>query len=180
MPIFKCQLDEVKRESIKSRSLMETIRADVNNENCVAFLCPHCQRPFDISVREYKNIKHELTIHCSCKVQFRLLLNFRRFRRKNVILVGEAKNLSMHKSPWTLMTVLNLSMGGLRFRVLEPLKIQNGDKFRVRFTLDSPQEEIIDEEVIVRHTKDDECGCEFISLTNNENSLKSYLNEPIA
>jgi hypothetical protein len=71
-------------------------------------------------------------------------------------------------------------MGGLRFRVLEPINIQKGDKVRVRFTLDSPQEEIIDEEVIVRHTRDNECGCEFISLTHNENILKSYLNEPAA
>ena len=159
---------------------METIRADVNHEDRVAFLCPHCKRPFHISVGEYKNIKRELAIRCSCNEQFRLLLNFRRFRRKNVILVGEAKNLSMHKSPWTVMTIVNLSMGGLRFRVLEPINIQKGDKVRVRFTLDNPQEEMIDKEVIVRNTRDNECGCEFMSLNNNENTLKSHLIEPTA
>jgi hypothetical protein len=159
---------------------METIRANVNNDNCVAFLCPHCKRPFHISVWEFKNVKHQLAIRCSCNGQFQLLLNFRRFNRKNVILVGEAKNLSMHKSSWTVMTIVNLSMGGLRFKALEPINIQKGDKIRVRFTLDSPQEEMIDKEAIVRNTSNNECGCEFMSLTTDENQLKSYLFDPTA
>ena len=159
---------------------METIQANVNDENRVTFSCPHCARPYRISVLEYKNVKHKLVIRCSCNEQFQLLLNFRRFYRKNVILVGEAKNLSMYGSAWTVMTIMNLSIGGLRFKVLEPIKIHKGDKIRGRFTLDSPQEEVVDKHVIVRNSRDNEFGCEFMSLTNGEKELKSYLVEPSA
>ncbi len=159
---------------------MERIQVNVNDDNRVTFLCPHCKRPFHISVGEYKNIKHNLSIRCSCKGEFRLLLNFRRFNRKKVILVGEAKNLSMHESTWTVMTILNLSMGGLRFKVLDPINMQKGDKIRVRFTLDSAQEEVVDRQVIVRNSRDNEFGCEFMSLTDDENQLSSYLSEHAA
>ncbi len=159
---------------------METIQANVNDENRVTFLCPYCERPFHISVWEYKNVKRELAIRCNCSKDFRLILNFRRFYRRKVILVGEAINLSMHDSTWTVVTIMNLSMGGVRFKVLEPINVQEGDKIRIRFTLDSPQEEVIDKQVIVRNTRDNEFGCEFMSLTDVENELKSYLHEATA
>jgi Zn ribbon nucleic-acid-binding protein len=159
---------------------METIQANVIDENRVTFSCPHCERPFQISVWEYKNVKHKLAIRCSCNEQFQLLLNFRRFYRKNVILVGEAKNLSMYDSAWTVMTIMNLSIGGLRFKVLEPIKIQKGDKIRVRFTLDSPREEVVDKHVIVRNSRDNEFGCEFMSLASDEKEPESHLVEPSA
>lgn len=178
--VYTHQLDEAKQVSTEIRSLMERIQANVNDDNRVTFLCPHCETPFHISVMEYKNIKHELAIRCSCKKQFRLLLNFRRFRRKKVILVGEVKNLSMHQSNWTVMTIMNLSMGGLRFKVLEPINMQKGDKIRVRFTLDSAHEEVVDKEVIVRNRRDNEFGCEFMSLTDDEHHLRSYLYEHTA
>ena len=75
------------------------------------------------------------------------------------------------------MTIMNLSMGGLRFKLLEPIDIQEGDKIRVRFTLDSPQEEVVDKEVIVRNTRDNEFGCEFMSLADDQDELRLYLFE---
>jgi len=159
---------------------MEIIRANVNGENRVTFLCPHCERPYQVSVWEYKNVKHKLAVRCSCKEQFELHLNFRRSHRKNVILVGEAKNLSMHNSSWTVMTIMNLSIGGLRFKVLEPISMQKGDTVRVRFTLDTPQEEVVDKQVVVRNSRDNEFGCEFMSPTDGEQDLSSYLLEPSA
>ena len=156
---------------------METIEINVNGQSRITVLCPHCEIPFHISPWEYKNDNREVAISCDCSKQFRLLLNFRRFHRRNVILVGEAINLSMHDGTWTVMTIMNLSMGGLRFKVLEPIDIQKGDKIRVRFTLDSPQEEVVDKEVIVRNTRDNEFGCEFMSLADDQDELRLYLFE---
>ena len=154
---------------------MENIQANVNGTNRAAFLCPHCERPFSISALKLKNTKHEITIRCSCTRRFQLRLNFRRFYRKDVIIIGEVINLSEDSAAWTVMTIVNLSMGGVRFKVLEPCGMQTGDKIRVRFTLDSPQEVTIDKEVIVRNSSNNEFGCEFMSLTNGDTDLKSYL-----
>lgn len=150
---------------------METVQANVDSENQATFLSPCCGRPFNLSVTKYKNIKHELTIRCNCREQFQLLLDFRRFHRNDVILVGEAKNLSKRNDTWNVITVVNLSIGGLRFKVLEPSNMQKGDKVRVRFTLDDPQEALIDKEVIVRNTRNNEIGCEYMSFTNEEKDL---------
>ena len=154
---------------------MKSIQAHVNGANNTTFLCPHCNKPFSISVSEYKDKKHNLTLRCDCSRQFRVLLNFRRYQRKQVIIVGEAINLSQDNEAWTVITLMNLSMGGLRFKVLEPSSIQKGDKIRIRFTLDSPQEILIDKEVIVRNKVNNEYGCEFTSFSSQEKELKVYL-----
>jgi hypothetical protein len=155
--------------------IMKSIQANVNGANNATFLCPHCNKPFSISVSEYKDTKHNLTLRCDCRRQFRILLNFRRYQRKNVIIVGEAMNLSHGNKAWTVITLMNLSMGGLRFKVLEPSSIQQGDKIRVRFTLDRPQEVLIDKEAIVRNKVNNEYGCEFTSFSNQKKELNLYL-----
>lgn len=135
---------------------MKSIQANVNGANNATFHCPHCNKPFSISVSEYKDTKHNLTLRCNCSRRFQLLLNFRRSHRKKVIIVGEAINLSQGNEAWKVMTLVNLSMGGVRFKVLGPSTMQEGDKIRIRFTLDSPQEVLIDREVIVRNTANNE------------------------
>ena len=154
---------------------MKNLQVSVNGDNNATFLCPHCNKPFCIPVSEYKGTKHSFTLRCSCNRHFHLLLNFRRYHRTKVIIVGEARNLTRGNEAWTVMTLINLSMGGLRFKVLEPISMKEGDKIRVRFTLDSPQEVLIDKEVIVRNTGNNEYGGEFTSLTNQEDELKAYL-----
>ena len=156
---------------------MRTIQANVNGSNHATFLCPYCESPFHLPVSKYKDITRELTIRCRCKREFKLLLNFRRFSRKNVIIVGEVVNLSKDSGTWTVMTVMNLSMGGVRFRLLEPINMETGDRIRVRFTLDSHQQILLDKEVIVRNCRNNEFGCEFMSPAEHTDELNSYLSQ---
>lgn len=153
---------------------MEHIQANVNGKKNITFLCPYCDRPFSISASNIADNNHELNISCSCSKQFRLSVNFRRFFRKDVILVGEVINLSLNDGAWTVMTVMNLSIGGMCFRMLEPNSMQKGDVLRIRFTLDGPEEVLIDEQVIVRNVRNNEFGCEFINLTNEKKELRSH------
>ena len=156
---------------------MQTIQANVNGSNHATFLCPYCESPFRLPVSKYRDVTRELTIRCRCNREFKLLLNFRRFSRKNVIIVGEVVNLSKYNGAWTVMTVMNLSMGGMRFRLLEPINMETGDRIRVRFTLDSHQEILIDKEVIVRNCRNNEFGCEFMSPAEDTDELNSYLSQ---
>lgn len=154
---------------------MKTIHVDVNGEKPVTVHCPFCERTFSISVSEYKNKSRELTIRrCTCNRHFSVVLNFRRYQRRSVLIVGEAVNLAEHKNGWTVMTIMNISKGGLRFRTLEPVPMQVGDKLRVRFTLDTPQDLLIDEEVVVRNNSESEFGCEFMSPISAADGLNSH------
>ena len=69
------------------------------------------------------------------------------------------------------MTIINRSFGGLRFKVLEPINVQKGGKIRVRFTLDTPLDEVVDREVIVRNSRDYEFGCEFMVQSDSQRQL---------
>lgn len=143
---------------------MKTIHVNVNGDKPVTVKCPFCERTFSISASEYKSSGRELTIRrCTCNRHFRIVINFRRFQRRSVLIVGEAVNLTEHDNSWTVMTIMNISKGGLRFRTLEPVPMQVGDKIRVRFTLDTPHDILVDEEVVVRNNRESEFGCEFMS-----------------
>ena len=154
---------------------MKTLHVDVKGENPVTVNCPFCERTFSISPSEFNKNGRELTIRrCICNRHFRVVLNFRRYQRRRVLIVGEAVNLNEHNNSWTVMTIMNISRGGLRFRTLEHVPMQVGDKLRVRFTLDTPQDLMIDEEVVVRNNKESEFGCEFMSPVNAADGLNSH------
>ncbi len=153
---------------------MKTVHVDVNGENPVTLGCPFCDRTFSLSPAEIKNNGRKLTIRrCTCNRHFQIVLNLRRFQRRNVLIVGEAANLSENNSGWTVMTIVNLSKGGIRFRTLEPVPMRVGDKLRVRFTLDTPQDILIDEEVVVRNSRESEFGCEFMSPVKAADGIDS-------
>lgn len=153
---------------------MKTVHVDVNGENPATLSCPFCERTFSISAAEIKKHSRELTIRrCTCNRHFRIVLNLRRFQRRSVLIVGEAASLSAHNGDWTVMTIVNISRGGLRFRTLEPVPLQVGDKLRVRFTLDTPQDVLIDKEVVVRNSRESEFGCEFMSPVEAADGLDS-------
>jgi len=156
---------------------MKTLHVDVNDEKHVTVHCPFCERTFGISVSESKNNGRELTIRrCTCNRHFRVVLNFRRHQRRSVLIVGEAVSLTEHNNGWNVMTIMNISKGGLRFRTLEPVPMQVGDKLRVRFTLDTSQDLLIDEEVVVRNKRESEFGCEFMSPVSGADGLNSHHN----
>lgn len=154
---------------------MKTVSAFVNKENYTAFTCPYCQKTHRVSVARHKGLKHKLTTKCTCQKQFQVELNFRQFYRKDVNLMGEVINVSTGSSNWYAMTVVDISMSGLKFKVIGPKDIENGHRLHVKFTLDDQQANSIDKEVRVVDIRDDHYGCEFLNLAYEEKELGYYL-----
>jgi len=154
---------------------MKTIETYVNIENYAAFACPYCQKEYRVSVAEHKATKHKLVTKCICKKQFEVELNFRQFYRKNVNLIGEVTNVSTGSRKWYAMTVVNLSMGGLRFKFTGPKDIKMGHRLHVKFMLDDQQTRHVDKEVRVIGIIGDHYGCEFLNLAYEEKELGYYL-----
>ncbi|MEJ2137752.1 MAG: PilZ domain-containing protein [Desulfofustis sp.] len=73
------------------------------------------------------------------------------------------------------MTVLDISMSGIRFKVIGPKDIKNGHRLHVRFTLDDQQGSVIDKEVRVVDIRNDSYSCEFLNLAYEEKELGYYL-----
>ena len=73
------------------------------------------------------------------------------------------------------MTVVNLSMSGLRFKILDSASINKGDNLQVQFSLDNQRADFIDKEVVVRNSGGQEFGCEFTNPAYEEKELGFYL-----
>ena len=140
---------------------METIEAFVNKENYTAFTCPYCQHTYRISVAHLQGVKHSIIAKCICEERFELKLNFRQFYRKPVKLIGEVNNVSTGSKDWYAITIVDLSMSGVRFKLIGPKDIEKGHRLQVRITLDNQQGRLLDKKARVVNISNDCYGCEF-------------------
>jgi hypothetical protein len=154
---------------------MKSVTAFVNKENYTAFTCPYCHHTHRISVGTLQDKKHSIVAKCICNERFKLKLNFRQFYRKLVNLNGEVLNVSSGSAKWYAITVMDLSMSGIRFKVAGPKNIEIGHRLHVRFTLDDKQSNVIDKELRVVDIKHNTYGCEFLNIAYEEKELGYYL-----
>lgn len=153
---------------------MKTVRVFVGKGDKTAVTCPFCEKTSAVSVAKFKELKHTLVTKCSCQQRFNVELNFRQYHRKKVKLIGDVLNVSTEASDWHKVTVLDLSMVGLRFKVVGTTDIEEGHILRVRFTLDNQKATEVEKEVGVLNNKEDEFGCEFL-IIDYEKELGFYL-----
>jgi len=153
---------------------MRTVRVFVSKGDETAVTCPFCQKTTSVSVEKFKGFKHTLVTKCSCQQRFKVELNFRQYHRKDVELFGEFLNISSDSSDWQTVIVINLSMIGLRLKVIGPTDIKEGHILRVRFHLGNQNTTQIEKEVGVVNTRNDQYGCEFLIL-DYEKELGFYL-----
>lgn len=153
---------------------MKTVKVFVSQGDQVGITCPYCEKNRQISVAKFKDSKHNLVTKCTCQKRFKVELNFRQYYRKDVKLVGEFINVSSGSKNWYTMTILNLSMIGLRFKAIGSNDIEQGHQLRVKFTLDNKRATSIEEEVSVIDIRNDHYGCRF-SNKDYEKELGFYL-----
>ena len=153
---------------------MKTVRVFVGKGDKTAVTCPFCQKTSEVSVGKFKDLKHTLVTKCSCQQRFNVELNFRQYNRKKVKLIGDVRNVSTESSRWEKVTVIDLSMVGLRFKVVGNTDIETGHILRVKFTLDNQKATEVEKEVGVLNNKEDEFGCEFL-IMDYEKELGFYL-----
>lgn len=153
---------------------MKTVKVLVGKGGQAGITCPYCQKTHLVSVDKFKEAKHTIISKCSCQERFKVELNFRQLFRKDVKLAGKIINLSTGSRDWYAVTIVNVSMGGLRFKVIGSTDIEEGHQLRVNFTLDNKKATEIDREVEVTSRKDNQIGCEFLNL-DYEKDLGFYL-----
>lgn len=153
---------------------METKTVHVSKDNCVLLCCPSCGFSNRVSVEKYKGKKFSIAIRCKCASRFQVQLNFRKNYRKSVILPGKFRLLSP-MSNWMEMNVCDLSMTGIGLKTSAPISVKEGDSAAVTFNLDSGQQALISQNVIVKAIIGDVIGCEFTSLSSYEKDIGFYL-----
>lgn len=155
---------------------MESITVHVDRENFIILYCPYCDEMNRVSVTKFKNKKHTVTTRCKCKNRYQVQLNFRRYFRKRVKLDGEVViPSSYNRHIRKRMTVCNISMSGLGFKLVDKADIKKGDTVRVTFDIETKRPVTIDKEAIVKFVDDGYFGCEFKNLSYEEKDLGFYM-----
>ena len=145
----------------------------VSEDNTAVIICESCGRQKRL-VRigdEYSG--RPVRVHCTCGSVFFILLERRRYFRKNVDLPG--LYLKPPQSGEKEMFVRDISLGGLRFETVEDNDLREGDIIRVRFRLDDPHRTKIDRSVVVRYVRYRMVGVEYFKDDPNDRALGAYL-----
>lgn len=149
-------------------------RTFVKDDDIAIIVCPTCSVAKSISVAQFRNAQHTVTVKCKCGNAFRILLDFRQSYRKQTNLTGTF----IMVPPATgggMVRIRDVSLSGLCFEVKGMHDIKIGQKAIVEFTLDSRKETRIKKLVTVRSVRTTAIGCEFHQDQAFEKDLGFYL-----
>ncbi len=146
----------------------------VKDDDVAIIVCPTCSAAKSISVAQYRNAQHLITVKCKCGKTFKILLDFRQSYRKPTNLTG---TYSMHPPAvgGGLVKIKNVSLSGLCFEVHGVHDIRIGQRALLEFTLDNRKETLIKKQVIIRSIRGRDIGCEFHQDQAFEKDLGFYL-----
>lgn len=147
----------------------------VDKHETALFHCPHCgfTRQFDASV--YKNKDSRIKIKCQCGETVPVLIEFRKFFRKDVELFGYGVVLSSANGSDELaasrekfpIVVRDLSMNGLSFSIgagsgADLGEPRVGDVILLQFRLDNRSRDLIERKAEIQNVHGARFGVSFL------------------
>jgi hypothetical protein len=158
---------------------MEKVYAD--SQGRATFLCPHCAGKIDFDASAYRDRDSRIRIKCRCGQSTPVLIEFRKFYRREVSLTGSCR---VHRTGMMLgIRVHDLSMSGLSFTIefrddsrsqSEGSEITVGDVVSVQFHLDNQARTLVQRRAEVRNIRMGRYGISFFR-TEYDKDLGFYL-----
>jgi hypothetical protein len=155
-----------------------TNRVFITSQNTAKLECPKCQRAKIIDASKYSKLdrKIKIRVSCPCGNKFAVLLERRKKYRKETNIPGSFIHYIDGKvSGRGLMTVCDLSLTGLKFKVDYEHLFSVGDVLEVRFLLDNPQRTAMHKKVVVKNVNLPYVGAEFPITEREDKTLGFYL-----
>jgi len=146
---------------------MESKKVYVNDHGKGTLICDKCGKTRVMSHSDFKTVSKPLKVKCSCGYTFFMIMEVRRFYRRNTHLSGKYIKISndvSHEPEKGAMTIADLSRTGLGFRTKARHNICVADMIQVRFTLDDVKHSEINKSAIVKQVTDNFVGAEFIDF----------------
>lgn len=145
---------------------MEKVYADSRGR--AIFLCPHCGGKIDFDASAYRDRDSRIRIKCRCGQSTPVLIEFRKFYRREVSLTGRCR---VHSTGAVLgIRVHDLSMSGLSFSIEarddslnqnEGMDLVVGDVLSVQFHLDNQAQTLVQRRAEVRNVREGRYGISF-------------------
>ena len=141
---------------------MQKVFADKQGQT--VFVCPHCGFSTSFDASAYRERDSRIAIKCRCGKKVPLLVEFRKFYRRAVSLLGQCANYRTKES--FDIRLHDLSMSGLSFSIAskktaEATPFQVGDVLTVQFRLDYPPKDLIRRRAEVRNIRGEVIGVHF-------------------
>lgn len=138
--------------------------AYINERDTASFVCPDCGTTGNASVTKFKLLDQLIRLRCKCPCGtiYATTLDRRKNFRKEVDFRGRYE-YSEQEEQGTI-TVENISVGGLKFRLGIKGNFSAGHRLWVEFRLDDGQQSLIRREVEVRWMKDLTVGAQFVNM----------------
>jgi predicted RNA-binding Zn-ribbon protein involved in translation (DUF1610 family) len=150
-----------------------TQRIYLNNNDEASITCPNCGKSKIKNLSNYKIFHTPIKVKCSCGHIFKIIIESRRYYRKNTNIPGRFKG----KEPGNAGSIVieNLSLSGIGFKTRFKNNIQVGEILEVSFTLDNEAKSEIIKTVRVKRVQDNFIGAEFCDLKDFGKELGYYL-----
>ena len=148
----------------------------LSDKDTASFQCPKCHANKEANVSKYKKITTAVTlkVKCPCGNVYSVTLERRKYYRKDTKFPGKFTFTPLlgddQKGP---MTVLDISKGGLKFKMLSTPLFKPDDIIEVEFNLDNKNRTLIRKQVYVRNIKDNFVNVEFCSFDPNVSEDKA-------
>lgn len=135
----------------------------ITGENSATIICPQCKKSKTINVEKYKNLAKaiKMNIKCACGHKFAILLERRKFYRKDCSLDGFISN---SKNARIMVTVRDISKKGIQFDLKQNFVLKEGDQYNIEFNLDDGQKTTIEKEIIIKSMHGQHVGVEFTNV----------------
>ena len=140
----------------------------------VTLSCSECgkTRTKDVS----KFIKHEaqvkLRYKCSCRRTSSVILERRRYARKDVCLNGYI----IQESGQHAILIEDLSRHGFRIKLLKEIVLEEGEIFEIKFILDDPNRSEVSKKIrVLKINSPTNISCEFLNKDHQGDLGKYFL-----
>jgi len=150
----------------------------VTSDNTARFECPHCHKSKAMDVSRFLTDTRaaRIKVKCPCGCDFPVILEKRRGYRKDANLAGTYIHyIDGREAGRGVMTVKDISAGGVKLRITSTKNFSVGDFLRVEFHLDDSHHSMIQKKVVVRNIGDTHLGCEFAPTEATDKALGFYL-----
>jgi hypothetical protein len=148
----------------------------LSDKNTALFKCPKCHVSKKSDVSKYKNLETsiKLKVKCPCGNVYEVILERRKQFRKGTHIPGKFHYTSLFGEEQNgIMTVLDISKGGFKFKMLLDPKFKKGEIIEVEFNLDNSGNTIIQKQVFVRNIKGTIVNVELCSFDPNDSGDKA-------
>jgi len=150
----------------------------ISSTNHATFTCPECEATKTVDVTRYAQMDQTVKVKskCSCGYTWTSVLEKRKVYRKGVRLPGTFTHL-VDNNPVEKgsMVVTDISAGGLKIKMLEPVDLRMNDKLRVEFQLDDARQTPISKDVLVKNIDGINIGVAFSRAESDDPALGFYL-----